>query len=268
MPRFAANLSLTFNEFDFLDRFAAARRLGFAAVEYLFPYAYPKRDLAARLEGEGLRQVLFNAPPGDWERGERGIAGLPGREAEFRKSLETALEYATAVKCPRLHVMAGLVPAGQQTAAHRQTFIQNLAWAAPLAAAAKVQLLLEPLNPIDFPGYLLGSVGLACEIIAAIGSDNVFLQYDLYHAQMSQGRLAQTFRDRFDRIRHVQIAGVPRRHEPDGNQEIDYPFLFSLMDELGYKGWVGCEYRPRAGTVDGLAWAAPWGIGPKASRKP
>jgi hydroxypyruvate isomerase len=268
MPRFAANLSLTFNEFDFLDRFAAARRQGFAAVEYLFPYAYPKGELASRLKSEGLQQVLFNAPPGDWERGERGIAALPGREEEFRKSLETALDYAAALECPCLHVMAGLVPPGQEIAGYRQSFIQNLTWAAPLAAAAKVQLLLEPLNPIDFPGYLLSSVALACEIIGAIGSGNVFLQYDLYHAQMSQGPLAQTFRDNFDRIRHVQIAGVPGRHEPDGTQEIDYPFLFSLMDELGYKGWVGCEYRPRAGTLDGLAWAAPWGIGPKASRKP
>ena len=268
MPRFAANLSLTFNELDFLDRFAAARRQGFAAVEYLFPYAYPKRELASRLKNEGLQQVLFNAPPGDWERGERGIAALPGREAEFRKSLEVALDYAAALECPRLHVMAGLVPPGQEAAGYLRTFTQNLSWAAPLAAAAKVQLLLEPLNPIDFPGYLLGGVALACEIIAAIGSDNVSLQYDLYHAQMTQGRLAQTFRDRFDAIRHVQITGVPGRHEPDSNQEIDYPFLFSLMDEVGYEGWVGCEYRPRTGTVDGLAWAAPWGIGPKASWKP
>jgi hydroxypyruvate isomerase len=267
MPRFAANLSMTFTEVDFLDRFSAASRQGFTAVEYLFPYAYPKADLAARLKGEGLQQVLFNAPPGDWARGERGIAALPGREGEFRKALETALDYAEALQCPRLHVMAGLVPAAAQPAAYSETFLRNLAWAAPLAATAGVQLLLEPLNAIDFPGYLVGSVASACDIIGAVGSDNVFLQYDLYHAQMSQGRLAQNFRDHFDRIRHVQIAGVPGRHEPDGSQEINYPFLFSLMDELGYKGWVGCEYRPLAATVDGLAWAAAWGIGPKAVRQ-
>ena len=267
MPRFAANLSLTFNETDFLGRFAAARAQGFTAIEYLFPYAYAKTDLAARLEGEGLQQVLFNAPPGNWEAGERGIAALPGREDEFRRAIETALAYAAALKCPRIHVMAGLVPPGAQAGACRQTFEQNLAWAAPLAASAHVDLLLEPLNPTDFPGYLVGSVAAACDIIAAVGSDSIFLQYDLYHAQMSQGQLAATLRDRFDLVRHIQIAGVPGRNEPDRNQEIDYPFLFSLMDELGYKGWVGCEYRPRAGTVAGLAWAAPWGIGPGAAGK-
>ena len=266
MPRFAANLSMTFTDLDFLDRFTAARRQGFAAVEYLFPYAYPKLDLAARLKGEGLEQVLFNTPPGDWENGERGIAALPGREAEFRKALESALDYAVALECPRLHVMAGLVPANASPDSYRETFLRNLAWAAPLAVAAGVQLLLEPLNAIDFPGYLVGSVDSACGIIAAVGSDNVFLQYDLYHAQMSQGRLAQNFRDHFDLIRHVQIAGAPGRHEPDDRQEINYPFLFSLMDELGYKGWVGCEYRPLAGTVVGLSWAASWGIGPKAAK--
>ena len=267
MPRFAANLSMTFNEVDFLDRFAAARAQGFAAVEYLFPYPYPKSELAARLNGEGLQQVLFNAPPGNWEAGERGIAALPGREDEFRRAMETALGYATALKCPRIHVMAGLVPAGQPAGTYRQTFERNLAWLAPLAASGGVQILLEALNPIDFPGYLVGSVAAACDIIAAVGSDNIFLQYDLYHAQMSQGQLAATMRDRLALIPHMQIAGVPGRNEPDRKQEIDYPFLFSLMDELAYKGWVGCEYRPRAGTIEGLAWAAPWGIGPGAARE-
>jgi hydroxypyruvate isomerase len=266
MPRFAANLSMTFNEIDFLDRFAAARVQGFAAVEYLFPYAYPKADLALRLNGEGLQQVLFNAPPGNWEAGERGMAALPGREDEFHRAMETALGYATVLKCPRIHVMAGIVPPGQQAGTYRQVFERNLAWAAPLAKSAGVELLLEPLNPTDFPDYLVGSVAAACDIIAAIGSDNIFLQYDLYHAQMMQGQLAQTTRERFDLIRHMQIAGVPGRNEPDRRQEIDYPFLFSLMDELGYKGWVGCEYRPRVDTVEGLAWASPWGIGPSAKR--
>ena len=266
MPRFAANLSMTFTEMDFLDRFAAAAEQGFEAIEYLFPYAYPKAELAARLESEGLRQVLFNAPPGDWEKGERGIAALPGRQAEFAKAFETALDYAGALGCPRIHVMAGLVPTGSQAGAYRETFLRNLAWAAPLAARAGVELLLEPLNATDFPGYLVGSVAAALDAIAAVRSDNIFLQYDLYHAQMSQGRLGQVFLEHFDLIRHVQIAGVPGRHEPNGAQEINYPFLFALMDSLGYKGWVGCEYRPAGRTVDGLGWAAPWGIGPKAAR--
>jgi hydroxypyruvate isomerase len=259
MPRFAANLSMMFNEHDFLDRFAAARKCGFAAVEYLFPYAHPKAELAQRLQDEGLQQVLFNAPPGDWDRGERGLAGLPGREAEFRKSLETALEYATALQCPRIHVMSGLVPAEADRNRHRDTAIGNLRWAAPLAREAGVELLLEPLNAVDFPGYLIGSVEAALEVIAG-GGDNLFLQYDVYHLQMSQGRLALTFRDRFESIRHIQIAGVPGRHEPDAGQEINYPTLFALIDASGYPGWIGCEYRPRAATAAGLGWARNWGI--------
>ncbi len=266
MPRLAANLSLMFNEIDFLDRFAAARKQGFAAVEFLFPYAFPKAELAQRLKGEGLQQVLFNAPPGDFDAGERGFAGVPGREDEFRRSMDIALDYAQALNCPRIHVMAGNIPQGASADAHRATFIANLQAASPLAKQAGVQLMVEALNPTDFAGYLVGSLETALGIIAAVGSDNVFLQYDLYHCQMMRGQLAATMRDKFALIRHMQIAGVPGRNEPDDTQEINYPALFSLMDELGYQGWVGCEYRPRANTMAGLAWAAPWGIGPKAAR--
>jgi hydroxypyruvate isomerase len=260
MPRFAANLSMMFNEVDFLDRFRAARKCGFPAVEYLFPYAHPKGELAERLGGEGLQQVLFNAPPGDWEKGERGIGGVPGREDEFRKSIDTVLEYAAALKCPRVHVMAGLVPAGADRNRHRDTFAANLAWAAPRAKQAGLELLLEPLNAVDFPGYLVGGIAAAQEIITLSGSDNVFIQYDIYHMQMSQGRLAESFRDHMDEIRHIQIAGVPGRNEPDSSQEINFPMLFLFLDSVGYPGWIGCEYRPRVKTEAGLAWAADYGI--------
>ena len=256
MPRFAANLSMMFPEFDFLDRFAAARKHGFKAVEFLFPYAYPKAELISRLQGEGLQQVLFNTAQGDWEKGERGMSGIPGREDEFKRAIETALEYCAAMGTPRLHVMAGLVPHG----ASRETFAANLAWAAPIAKQAGVALLLEPLNAVDFPGYVNNSVGTALEIIEASGADNVFLQYDAYHLQMTQGQLLQTFRTHQPIIRHVQIAGVPGRNEPDASQEINFAALFALLDALDYSGWVGCEYRPRAATAAGLGWAAPWGI--------
>ena len=256
MPRLAANLSMMFNEHEFLDRFAAARKCGFEAVEFLFPYAFPQKEIAARLAGAGLQQVLFNVAQGDWDKGDRGIGAIRGREAEFREAIELALDYADILDCPRLHVMAGLVERG----AGLEVFAANLAWAAPIAKQAGVQLMLEPLNPIDFPGYLNGSVETALKVIAATGSDNVFLQYDAYHLQMTQGRLLQTFRDHQSIIRHVQIAGVPGRNEPDSSQEINFPALFALLDELGYSGWVSGEYRPRGKTTDGLGWAGPWGI--------
>jgi len=259
MPRLAANLSMMFNEHEFLDRFAAARKCGFEAVEFLFPYAFPQKEIAARLAGAGLQQVLFNVAQGDWEKGDRGIGAVRGREAEFREAIAVALDYADILDCPRLHVMAGLVERG----ASIEVFAANLAWAAPIAKQAGVQLMLEPLNPIDFPGYLNGSVETALKVMAQSASDNVFLQYDAYHLQMTQGRLLQTFRDHQSIIRHVQIAGVPGRNEPDSTQEINFPALFALFDELGYSGWVSGEYRPRGKTADGLGWAAPWGIKPR-----
>ncbi len=265
MPRLAANLSMLFTDLAFLERFAAARRHGFSAVEFLFPYAEDKAELARILAGEGLQQVLFNAPPGDWQSGERGIAGLPGREDEFRRSLTTALDYAAALHCPRLHVMAGLVPAGAEPARYQATMRANLSWAAPLAASAGVTLLLEPLNPTDFPGYLVGSLGAALDIVAAVGHDAVRLQFDAYHLQMMQGQLLASFEKHQALIGHVQIAGVPGRHEPDASQEVNWPHLLARIDELGYAGWVGCEYRPRSSTAAGLGWAAPWGINTQGS---
>ena len=258
MPRLAANLSMMFPEYDFLDRFAAARKHGFKAVEFLFPYAFPKEEIAARLKGEGLEQVLFNVAQGDWDAGDRGIGGVKGREDDFKRAIETALDYANAFRTPRLHVMAGLVAKG----ASKEIFAANLAWAATLAKQSGVQLMLEPLNPIDFPDYLNGGIETALDLIAKSGSDNVFLQYDAYHLQMTQGRLLQTFRDHQPIIRHVQIAGVPGRNEPDSTQEINFPALFALLDQLGYRGWVSGEYRPRGKTADGLGWAEPWGIKP------
>jgi len=258
MPRFAANLSMMYPEYEFLDRFAVARKHGFTAIEFLFPYAFPKAEIEARLKGEGLEQVLFNTAQGDWEAGDRGIAGVKGREDDFKRAIEQALDLATTFKTPRLHVMAGLIEKG----ASADIFAANIAWAAPIAKQAGVQLMLEPLNAVDFPGYLNDGIETTLKVIAKSGSDNVFLQYDAYHLQMTQGRLLQTFRDHQPIIRHVQIAGVPGRNEPDSTQEINFPALFALLDQLGYTGWVSGEYRPRGKTADGLGWAAPYGIKP------
>ncbi len=260
MPKFAANLSLMYPEIDFLDRFAAAAADGFKAVEYLFPYAHPADELARRLRQHGLQQVLFNLPPGNWEAGERGFAALPGREAEFAAALAKALDYAKALGCPRLHCMAGIVPPGADRAACEATYLANLRQAAPAAAAAGVTLLLEPLNQRDFPGYFLNRNGQARAIIEAVAHPALKLQFDVYHTQMSEGFLAETLRENFALVGHIQIAGVPGRNEPDAGQEINYPYLFQRIDELGYAGWIGCEYRPRAGTRAGLGWAAPFGI--------
>jgi len=260
MPKLAANLSLMYPEIEFLDRFAAAAADGFKAVEYLFPYPYPADELVQRLRRHGLRQVLFNMAQGNWEAGERGIAALPGREADFAAALATALDYAKALGCPRLHCMAGIVPAGVDRAACEATYLANLRRAAPAAAAAGVVLLLEPLNQRDFPGYFLNRNSQARAIIEAVDHPTVRLQFDAYHTQMSEGFLAETLRENFAIVGHIQIAGVPGRNEPDQRQEINYPYLFQRIDELGYDGWIGCEYRPRAGTRAGLAWAAPFGI--------
>jgi hydroxypyruvate isomerase len=260
MPKLAANLSLMFNEVEFLDRFAAARRAGFSAVEYLFPYAYEARILADRLKANALRQVLFNGPPGDWERGDRGMAALPGREAEFRGCLDQALAYAEALGCPRIHVMAGIPATGADLSRCEAVYVENLRHAAAASASAGVAVMIEPLNPTDFPGYFLNSPGQARRIIEAVGAPNLRLQYDFYHQQMAHGALADTLWAHLDIIGHVQIAGVPGRHEPDESQEIGFPYLLKLLDESGYDGWVGCEYRPRAGTEAGLAWAREYGV--------
>ena len=264
MPRFAANLSMLYPELDFLDRFEAASRDGFRAVEYLFPYAYPTAELAARLSANGLQQVLFNAPPGDWDAGDRGIASLPGREDEFRNGFERAMEVAAALSCSRVHVMAGLLPTGTDASSHWPTYLANLAWAAERAARQDVQVLIEPINPRDMPGFFLNRQDEAHAIVDAVGAANLKVQMDLYHCQIVEGDVAMKLRRYLPtgRVAHLQIAGVPMRHEPDLG-ELNHPYLFSVLDELGYDGWIGCEYRPAAGlrpggTSDGLGWLRPY----------
>ena len=264
MPRFAANLSMLYNEHAFLDRFAAAARDRFEGVEFLFPYDFEASELRARLDDHGLRQVLFNAPPGDWAAGERGMASLPGREAEFRAGFERALDYADTLGCPRIHVMAGLRPAGVDERELHDTYVANVAWAAGQAAAAGRDVLLEPINQRDMPGYLLSRQDAAHAIVEAVGAPNLKVQMDLYHCQVTEGDLETKLRRYLPtgRVGHLQVAGVPLRHEPDIG-EVRYGHLFTVIDELsaaaGWDGWVGCEYRPRRGAVaggtsDGLGW--------------
>ena len=256
MPRFAANLSMLYTEHAFLDRFAAAAADGFDAVEFLFPYAHPAAEIASRLVDHGLQQVLFNAPPGDFESGDRGIACLRARRDEFRRGiLEQALPYALALQCPRLHVMAGLMPPGVDRAELREVYLDNLAWAAREAAAVGIELLIEPINKRDIPAYLLNRQDDAHETLDAIGAPNLKVQMDLYHCQIVEGDVAMKLRKYLptQRVGHIQIAGVPDRHEPDLG-ELHHPYLFALIDELDWDGHVGCEYRPRAGTSAGLGW--------------
>ena len=268
MPRFAANLSMLYNEHPFLDRFAAAAADGFTAVEYLFPYDFTAPELARQLADHGLQQVLFNAPPGDWNTGERGLACLPGRQAEFRAGLQRALDYAYALNCPRIHVMAGLAPQGADRAELQRTYEDNLAWAAQQAAAAGRTLLIEPINPRDIPGFFLNRQDEAHRIVQAIGSPHLKVQMDLYHCQIVEGDVAMKLRQYLPtgRVGHIQIAGVPQRHEPDLG-ELHHPYLFEVIDELsaacGWDGWVGCEYRPARGTApvatnQGLGWLRAW----------
>jgi hydroxypyruvate isomerase len=257
MPRFAANLSMMFTEVAFLDRFEAAAQAGFKAVEFLFPYDHPANEIAARLKRHGLTQALFNMPPGDWAANERGIAALPGREAEFEQSVETAIGYAQALGCDRLHCMAGLVPAGADRAAARRSYLRNLRHAAARLAEVGLTLLIEPINTRDIPGYFLNRPSEARAIIDEVGAANLKLQFDLYHCQIMVGDLATQTRAYADITGHIQIAGVPERHEPDVG-EINYPYLFDVIDQTGYDGWIGCEYRPRGGTVEGLGWARRW----------
>ncbi|HWI84010.1 2-oxo-tetronate isomerase [Ramlibacter sp.] len=268
MPRFAANLSMLYPELDFLDRFEAAARDGFQAVEYLFPYAYPAQELAARLKANRLQQVLFNAPPGHWDAGERGLACLPGREKEFREGIATALTYAQALECPRVHVMAGLLPAGKERADLRATYVGNLRWAAGEAARRGIDVLIEPINTRDIPGFFLNRQDHAHELLEAIGAPNAKVQMDLYHCQIVEGDLAMKIRKYLPtgRVGHFQLAGVPQRHEPDVG-ELNYEYLFQVIDEVaqqcGWSGWIGCEYKPArgataGGTSQGLGWFQRW----------
>lgn len=254
MPKFAANLSFLFTDAPFPARFARAAAAGFAGVEYLFPYDWPAADIAGWLHAAGLEQVLFNLPPGDWAAGERGLACLPQRRAEFAAGVETALAYAEALGCRRVHCMAGLRPAGIAEAELRATYVANLRHAAERFAGIGATVLIEPINSrIDMPGYWLDDVAKAFSLCAEVDRSNVGVQLDLYHAQIIQGDLARTLSDNLSRIGHVQIADNPGRHEP-GSGEIHYPFLFALLDRLGYTGWVGCEYKPLAGSEEGLSW--------------
>ncbi len=264
MPQFAANLSMMYTEVDFLDRFAAAAADGFKAVEYLFPYAFDRAEIAQRLKAHGLTQALFNGPPGDWDKGERGLASLPGREAQFRASvLEQALPYALALGCKRVHLMAGLVPQGADRAAHQATYIANLAWAAQQARSEGLEILIEPINTRDIPGFFLNRQDHAHDVVRQVGAPNLKVQMDLYHCQIVEGDVAMKIRKYLTEaahsghVGHFQIAGVPLRNEPDVG-ELHHPYLFDLLDELRWDGFVGCEYRPKSGTSAGLGWFQPY----------
>ena len=278
MPQFAANLSMMYTDLPFLDRFDAAAQDGFKAVEYLFPYAFAKAELVARLNGNGLQQVLFNAPPGGtdtasiahaWDvAGHRGTACLPGREAEFRAGVRLALDYAEALNCPRIHLMAGLMPAGQERPDLQPTYTANLRWAAAEAAQHGREVLIEPINTRDIPRFFLNRQDHAHEIIDAVGADNLKVQMDLYHCQIVEGDVAMKIRHYLPtgRVGHFQIAGVPERQEPDIG-ELNYPYLFGVIDDVskacGWDGWIGCEYRPlrgaqAGGTSAGLGWLKDW----------
>ena len=275
MPQFAANLSMMYPELPFLDRFEAAAKDGFKAVEFLFPYAYTPEELAARLKANNLQQVLFNAPPGGidpssidqaWNSNTRGTASIPGREKEFQQGVEMALRYAEALHCPRIHVMAGLLGVGHTHASNHATYVNNLKWAAALALKQGLDVLIEPINTRDIPGFYLNRQDQAHSIIEEVGASNLKVQMDLYHCQIVEGDVAMKIRQYLPtgRVGHFQIAGVPERHEPDIG-EVNYPYLFDVIDEVSktcnWQGWVGCEYKPKlggqaGGTSAGLGWLA------------
>jgi hydroxypyruvate isomerase len=264
MPRFAANLSTMFTDRPFLERFAAARRAGFVAVECQFPYEAEAADIKAELDGQGLQMLLINTPPGDFAAGERGLAGLPGREADFRAAFDRALAYAELLDCPAIHVMAGVQPQGAAKDVCLATYRANLKLAAEAAAAAGRLALIEPINTRDIPGFLLNTPAEGAALIEQLGLPALRLQFDFYHAQIMTGDLARSFERHLGVVAHVQIAGVPERQEPDVG-EIYYPYLFDLLDRLGYEGWIGCEYFPAAGTEEGLGWALRYGIAPEGT---
>ena len=253
MPKFAANLTMLFNEVPFLDRFESAAKAGFKAVEFLFPYAYTVEEIRQRLDANGLELVLHNLPAGDWDAGERGIACHPDRVSEFREGVGKAIIYATALGVKQVNCLAGKAPAGVSAAVLRQTFVDNLRFAAAELKKAGLRLLIEPINTFDIPGFYLNLTAQAVEILDEVGADNAFVQYDIYHAQRMEGELAATAQKYLSRIGHVQLADNPGRNEP-GTGEINYPFLFAHLDRIGYTGWIGCEYKPKAETAAGLGW--------------
>jgi hydroxypyruvate isomerase len=244
---------MMYPEHGFLERFAAAAHDGFKGVEFLFPYEHAAGELRTRLDDNGLTLALFNAPPGDWSKGERGIASLPGREDEFRRSIATALEYARVLGNRTLHVMAGLIAPGADRGRHRAVYMSNLAYAADQARALGITVVIEPINTRDIPGFFLNRQDEAHAVCRDVGAANLKVQMDLYHCQIVEGDLAMKIRQYIGGVGHMQVAGVPERHEPDVG-EVNYPYLFKLVDELGYAGWIGCEYRPRGRTSDGLRW--------------
>jgi len=260
MPRFAANLTMMYTEVPFLDRFAAAAIAGFKGVEFLFPYDFPSDVMAEQLHRCGLQQVLFNTPAGNWQAGERGLACLPGREAEFEDNLETVLSYAKALKCKQIHMLAGVPPRECPPHRAKDTFIGNLRKAARICRSHGITVLIEPINHGDMPGYFLHHQAQAIELLELAGEVNIALQMDIYHCQITEGCPSKLIRENFSHIGHFQIAGVPGRHEPDVGV-IDYPALFDIIDDLNYDGWIGCEYHPVAQTEAGLAWASPYAIG-------
>ena len=254
MPKLAANLSMLFPEREFLDRFAAARAAGFRYVEYQFPYAYPAAEVGRRAKDAGVQVVLHNLPSGDAAKGERGIASLPGRERDFREGVERAVEYATAVSCPRVNCLAGLAP---QDRRHFDTFVGNVRYAARRLGEVGVQLMIEAINTRTVPGFFLTHSAQAIDVLNAASEANAFLQYDMFHMQIMEGDLACTVERLLPRIGHIQIADVPDRHEP-GTGEVNFDFLLAHLDAIGYSGWVGCEYNPRGDTLEGLKWAKPY----------
>ena len=255
MPRFAANLTMLFGETPFLDRFAAAKAAGFSGVEYLFPYDYDKADLREQLDEHGLVQVLHNLPAGDWAAGERGIAILPDRVDEFRDGVARAISYAKALDCRQLNCLVGVAPRDVDPFEMNEVLVENLRFAADALARERIKLLVEPINTLDIPGFFLNKTEQAVQLIADVRSSNLFIQYDIYHMQVMEGDIARSLQKHLPRIAHVQLADNPGRNEP-GTGEINYPFLFRHLDTLGYRGWVGCEYKPRTTTVDGLGWHA------------
>jgi hydroxypyruvate isomerase len=259
MPRFSANLTFLFAELPFLDRFAAAKAAGFDAVEYVCLFDHPAEVVAEPLKRHGMKQVLLNVPHGNWAAGERGIAILPERVAEFRASIETTIAYCQALDCHQVNCLAGIAPTGADPARLHATFVENLKFAAGELKAAGIKLLIEPINTRDIPGFFLSRTQQAANIIAEVGSDNLFIQHDLYHMQIMEGDLARTLEAHLPRIAHVQIADNPGRHEP-GTGEINYGFLLRHLDALGYTGHVGCEYKPKTTTTEGLGWKKALGV--------
>ncbi len=255
MIKLAANLTMLYNEVDFLDRFEAAAKSGFSAVEYLFPYAYPKEQLTERLAKHKLTQVLHNLPAGDWAGGERGIACHPDRVGEFQDGVGKAIDYAKALGCKQVNCLAGIEPANADPGKVRATFVDNLSFAADQLEAVGIKLLIEPINTYDIPGFWLSRTQQALDVIRDTGSSNLFLQYDIYHMQRMEGELANTIKAHLPQIAHVQLADNPGRNEP-GTGEINYRFLFGFIDSIGYDGWIGCEYKPKGKTIDGLGWRA------------